>query len=155
SFSHQGWFARRDLAGASHWEGWISDELEAAIMVLDERGAALHPVAAIVVIELADLADRSRMDVATQDGVNRKLLCVTNDRLLEFTYEVHRVLDSFFRVRAKRPITETEAAAEKVYRGIERKKKLVTNIAQKREPLGVLDNRVELVSVNNEHSSAI
>ena len=77
-----------------------------------------------------------------------------NNRFFESADEIDRVFYPFFCVSAQRPVTETEAAADKIDRGIERKQELIANVASKRQPLHVLDNGVEFVAVYDQNSFA-
>src|SRR4029453_17164742 len=95
------------------------------------------------------------MDVAAKNRVHSKSFGIMHDRLFEFADEVDRVLDSFLGVSAERPVTETEPSPEKIDRGIERKQKFVANVAEKRQPLCVLHNRVEFVSVNDQDAAPV
>src|SRR5438876_10371683 len=89
-------------------------------------GTAFHPITAVVIGDGTELSDRWAVDVATEDSVDRKFLCITNDLFLEPTDKTDRVLDSFFRVGAQRPIAETESTAHETDRRIKREQELVT-----------------------------
>src|SRR5205823_1075894 len=78
-----------------------------------------------------------------------------HDGLFEFADETDRVFDALLGVSAKRPVTEREATADEIDGGVKRKQKLVTNVAGEREPLRVLHNRVQLVSVNDKQPAPI
>src|SRR5438046_2379519 len=78
-----------------------------------------------------------------------------HDGLFEFADETDRVFDALLGVSAKRPVTEREATADEIDGGVKRKQKLVTNAAGEREPLRVLHNRVQLVSVNDKQPAPI
>src|SRR5438067_2986782 len=99
--------------------------------------------------------NRSVVNVAAQNGVDSKLFRVAHNRLLEFADEIDRVLHALLCVSAQRPVTEAESAANEVDRRIERKKELVAGVAEIREPLRILHDRVELVTMNDEDASAI
>ena len=51
--------------------------------MLDQRGAALHPVAVVVVGDFADLPDLGRMNVAANDAVGAALVGRMGDSFLE------------------------------------------------------------------------
>src|SRR5882762_1442701 len=139
----------RDFFGRSSRKCRISDELDRAVHLLDQRGAALHPIAAVVISHTGQLMNGATMNVSAQNRVDVELPGVTQNRFFEFADKVDRVFNSLFRVGAERPVTETKSPAEKVDRRIEREQKLITDVAKIREPLRVLHHGVELVSVND------
>ena len=133
----------------------VIDYPDDAVLTFDQRGTAFHPITAVVIGDGTELSDRWAVDVATEDSVDRKFLCITNDLFLEPTDKTDRVLDSFFRVGAQRPIAETESTAHEIDRRIKREQELVTNVTREREPLHVLHYCIELVPMNYEHPAAI
>ena len=133
----------------------MTDELDSAIGLFDHCGAALDPVSAVVVSGAAQLMNGGRMNVAAQNSINPKFFGVTHDRFFKFADEADRVLYSLFRVSAERPVTETKSPADEIDRRIKRKQKLVSGIAQIGEPLRVLDDGVQFMSVNHENAATI
>ena len=73
-----------------------ADELEASVVMLDQRRAALHPVAAIVVGDAEIVVHRGAVDVAADHAVDRALPRLARERLLELADEVDGVLDLSF-----------------------------------------------------------
>src|SRR5689334_21097306 len=60
------------LAGHEHGElppCGPFDDLQPAVAMLDQRGAALHPVAVIAIEDAVDLLDLGLVDVAADDAV--------------------------------------------------------------------------------------
>jgi hypothetical protein len=68
------------MAGPAH-------ELHASLVVLDNRGAVVHPVAAIDIDDALDALDDGRMDVAADHAVEAQALDVVHDALLEVADE--------------------------------------------------------------------
>ena len=48
----------------------VVEQRKDAVCSLDQRGAALDPIAAVIIGHLAELADSCTMDVAAKDRVN-------------------------------------------------------------------------------------
>src|SRR5207302_256654 len=105
--------------------------------------------------DAGELMDCGTVNVSAQDRVDVKLIGVADDRFLEFADEANCVFDALFRVGAERPVTETEPPSDKIDRRIEREQKLVSGIAQISEPLRILNDGVELMSVNHENAATI
>src|SRR3546814_5953288 len=49
------------------------DDFHMAIAALDQRGAALHPIAVVVIGDIPELSDLGRMDVPADDSVDAPL----------------------------------------------------------------------------------
>src|SRR6266404_5509183 len=100
SVSYQNFLRSCGLCAWSNGERWIRDELERAVFVFHQRGAAFDPITAVVISDVTELSDPGRMNVATQHRVDRKLLGVAYDRFLELADEIHRVFHALFRIGA-------------------------------------------------------
>src|SRR5215472_15537531 len=68
-------------------------DLELSVEMLDYRGAALDPVAAIDVAQAEIVADHGVMDVAADDAVEAAPPGFRGERALVFADEGHGVLD--------------------------------------------------------------
>ena len=95
------------------------------------------------------------MNVPTQHSIDMIALGVFHHRRFELANETHRVFVAPFHISAERPITTPEAPANEIDQRIKLEQKLVTDDADKGEPLHVLHNSVEFVSVNDENASAV
>lgn len=86
---------RRQLAERAHRlvSKALADQLETAVEVLDDAGAAVHPIAAIDVGQPIDLAQGGGVDVTADDAVEATLLEGADDAGLEVEDEGQRVLD--------------------------------------------------------------
>src|SRR5262249_756831 len=94
---------RRDhgrLVGA--WLG-PAHELEPTVEMLDHRRAALHPVAAIDVVQTTVLANHGMMDVPANNAVNAATASLGGERVLVGADEVDRVLHLELGPLGKRP----------------------------------------------------
>jgi len=132
----------------------ITDQADFARIIFDQRGTGLHPVAAVVIFDVADRSNGNAVNVATEHGIDFELLRIMSNGFLKSADEIDRVLDPFLCVSAEGPVTETEAAADEIDRRIERKEELIANVAGKRQPLHVLDDGVEFVTMNDQNSFA-
>jgi hypothetical protein len=80
------------------------DELHAAVAVLDDGGAAVHPVPAIEVGDAVLLADNGRVDVTADHAVHAALARVVQERVLEIEDEADRALHLALGVARQRPV---------------------------------------------------
>src|SRR5205823_4052611 len=125
------------------------DDLHSAVSVLDERGAALHPVAVVIVSYIPNLPDFRRMDVAADNALRAALVGRMRDHFLEARDELDRVLDLLLEVSSERPIRQPALAADPVEDAVELKQQRVGIVAQEGEPLGVEHHAVEFVTVED------
>src|SRR5690606_2525090 len=79
-----------------------ADDLHAAVEMLDDGGAALHPVAGIDVGETVEVAGGGGMDMAADDAVDAMSSRLGGKRCLEAADEVDRVFHSGFCPRRQR-----------------------------------------------------
>ena len=86
------------------------EDLHAAVGMLDQGRAALHPVAVVVIGDLAQLADLGAVDMAADDAVGAALMGGVGDHLLEAGDELDGVLDPPLDMLAERPIGQAEPA---------------------------------------------
>ena len=124
------------------------------IVTLHEGRAALDPVAAVVVTHLAEFADRGAVDVAAEHGIHIIAFRIMRHSSFEFANEAHGVFHTSLGIRAKRPVTQTEATPDKINKRIEREQKLIAKIACEREPFHILHHSVEFVAVNDQDAFA-
>src|SRR2546421_12329874 len=113
----------------------IIRDLDYAVVPLDQCGTGFDPVAAIVIGDRADLADRRAMNMTAQNSIDRKLLGVAHNLFFKSADETDRILHPLLRVGAERPVTETEPSADKIDERIKREQKLVAKVTEKRQPL--------------------
>src|SRR3546814_6026088 len=79
---------------------WSSDVCSSD---LDQSGAAFHPVAVIIVSDVAELPRLSGMDVSADDAVHALYMCRARDRLFVVRDELDRVLHLVLGVLRQRP----------------------------------------------------
>ena len=82
-------------------------------------------------------------------------LGVFHHRGFELTDEAHRIFDPLFHISAERPITAAEPPPDEIDERIKGEQKLVADVADKGEPLHVLHNGIEFVSVDDENAPAV
>ena len=119
------------------------------IVALHQCRAAFNPIATVVVGNFAKLADGGTVDVAAKDRIHMIAFRVMRHSGFEFADKAHRVFHPTLGISAERPVTEAEAAPDKIDERIKREQKLVTKIACEREPFHILHHSVELVTMNN------
>ena len=68
----------------------IIDQPNHAIFAFDQGRTTLHPIAAIIIGNAAELMNSGAVNVAAQNGVDAKLGGVPNNRFLEFPDELDR-----------------------------------------------------------------
>src|SRR5580658_7714117 len=69
-------------------------DLEPAVEMLDESGAALDPVAVVAIEDAADVAHLGLVDVAADDAVDAALARLFDDHVGVVADELDRVLDA-------------------------------------------------------------
>ena len=131
------------------------DDLEPAVVMLGDRGAALHPVAAIDVADAEIVVDHGMVDVAADDAVDMAALRLGGQRLLERADIVHGVLDLVLRPLRQRPVGKAEPAAQSVEIAVHQDGKVVGGVAEQRQPARMLDHHVEHVAVHHQIAAAV
>src|SRR5262249_47183023 len=115
-----------------------SHDVELAVEMVDHRGAALDPVAAINVAQAKIVADHGVMDVAANDAVEAAPPPgFRGERALVFADEGHGVLDLQLGPFRQRPIGQAERAPDRVEVGVDEDREIVGIAAQQREPTRV------------------
>src|SRR5579871_2095166 len=79
-------------------------DLEPAVAMLDQRRAALHPVAVVAVEDRADLPDLGLVDMAADHAVDPTPAGFLGQRQLEIVDIPHRVLDLPLQIGRERPV---------------------------------------------------
>jgi len=128
---------------------------EAAVRVLDDRGAALDPVAAIEIAHAEIRVDRGVMDVAADHAVGAVAVGLGDQRLLELADIADRVLDLELRPLRERPVREAEPAPHRVENAIGHDREIVGGAAEQREPARLRHHQVEIVAVDDEVAPAV
>src|SRR5262245_10972165 len=116
--------------------------------MLDDRRAAVHPVAAIQVDDAVELLDHRGVDVPTDDAVYRKRLPVAGEGYLEARDEARRSLDIALGVVGERPVAgHLELAPRPGERPVQIDEQVVRGVAEHREPARAGGNLIELIAV--------
>ena len=84
------------------------------IVVLHKCRAALDPIAAVVISDFAEFADRRAMDMAAEHGVHVIAIRIMRYTSFEFADKADRVFHPPLGVSAERPVPETEATPDKI-----------------------------------------
>ena len=131
------------------------DDLETAVLVLGERGAAFNPVAAIHVADAMFVADGGVVDMAADHAVGAVTPRFARKRLFERADIIHRVLDLQLRPLRQRPVGDAEHAAEEVDEAVHLDGEIVGLVAEMGEPARVLHHEIEDVAVDDEVALAV
>jgi hypothetical protein len=123
--------------------------------VFHQRRATLDEIAAVIVADPVDLAFGGPVDMAAEDAVHLVLPGVSHDRLFELPDKRDGVFYLALRVGAERPVAQPETPPQKVHRLVEPQQELVAHITDVREPLDVLNDRVELVAMDDQQLAPI
>ena len=83
------------------------NQLDLAVKIFHQRGAAFHPVTAVQIIHLADLFYLRPVDMAANDTVGLLVARHLRQGLFVLGHEFHRRLRLEFQERRQRPVTET------------------------------------------------
>src|SRR5262245_53737858 len=84
--------------------------LEAAVVVLGDRGATFDPVAAVEIAHAKVLMDSSVMDMPADNALHAMAFRLGDQGLLEIANVVDRVLDLQLHPLRERPVRKTEPA---------------------------------------------
>ena len=125
-------------------------KFQPAVEMLDQRRATFDPVAVVAIENAVDAPDLGAVDVAADDSVDTAAACFRDHRLLVVADVLDGVLDFVLQVRGERPVGEAEPAADHVEPQIGREREVVGAVAGERQPLGILDDAVELIAVQDE-----
>ena len=131
------------------------DDFEPAVLVLDERGAAFDPVAAVHVADAVLVADRGVVDMAADHAIGAVPPRFAGQGLFERADIVHRVLDLQLRPLRQRPIGHAEHAPEEVDQAVHLNGEVIGLVAEMGEPARVLHHEIEDVAVDDEIALAV
>ena len=124
--------------------------------MLDDRGAAVDPVAAVQVADAADLAHRGGVDVSAHDAVDAALARMVQDRVLEVENEAHRAFDLALSVTGERPVAgHTKQPPHARQPQVEAHQNIVGPVAEQREPAVIARDLVELVAVDQQIAPSV
>jgi hypothetical protein len=142
--------------GAGAGEGAPVDEFETAVVMLDDRGAGIHPVAAIGIDQAVHLLERGPVDVAADHAVQAALAHVVHDRVLEIEDELQRAFDTALGVARQRPVARNaEQAAQLRQPAVDAHQVVVGHVAQHRHPAVVARDLVEVVAVDEQEATSV
>lgn len=117
--------------------------------MFDKRCATLDPIAIVAVHDAVHIAHFRRMDMTADHTVCAPSARFFDDRVLELRDVLNRVFYFVFQVRRQRPIREAQGLADMVEPHIDGNRRVVGIVTQEREPLGVFDDAVEPVSMQD------
>src|SRR5271165_1228609 len=109
------------------------DKLEPAIEMLDERGAALDPIAVIAIKHTVHLANLGVMDVAADDTINTTTVRLGGHRIRERADVLHCVFHPVLEIGGKRPVLISQATPHYIEIAVEPKCSGVCAIAEQRQ----------------------
>ena len=85
-----------------------------AIMIFDQGGAALYPVAIIIIDDTIHIADFGAVNMSANDAVNTPVRSFSCDNSFIFGDKLNRVFDLLFQMGRERPIRHMKSAAHSV-----------------------------------------
>ena len=97
-----------------------ADDLETAIMVLEDTGARLDPIAGVDVAHAEHVAVRGVVNMAANNTLCLMTLSFGREVLFEVTDVIHDLLDLTLCPRRQRPVVKPEAASRHVEIGVAR-----------------------------------
>ena len=95
------------------------------------------------------------MNMAADDAVDAAAPCLGHHRLLVVADVLDGVLDLVLQVGRQRPVGKAQAAPRLVEPQVGRQRGVVGSVADECQPLGVLDDAVELVAVQHQEAPAV
>ncbi|MBA7680558.1 hypothetical protein ES703_88878 [subsurface metagenome] len=123
--------------------------------MLDQRGAAFHPVAAVHVADAMLVVDRGVVDVAADHALAAMAPRLAGERRFERADVIHRLLHLELRPLRQRPVGHTEHAAEEVDEAIHLDREVIGLVAEMGEPARILHHEVEDIAVDHEVALAV
>ena len=124
-------------------------------MMLDDGGAAFHPVAGVHIPEAREIGDAGVVDMAAHDAIGADPPRLLGKRLLEGADIVDGVLDPELQPGRQRPVAEAEPAADAIEAGVEGDDGVVGAGAEMRQPARVADDQIEDVAMNDQEPAAV
>lgn len=131
-------------------------QFHASVQVFHDRGAAVHPVAAVDIGQALDFLDHRPVDVAADRAVESQLACVADHRFFEVEDEIQRGLDAAFCVARQRPVAGAlESAPHPRQVDVQPDQQVVGDVAEYRDPFVVARDLVELVAVHQQVAASV
>src|SRR5262249_52903697 len=131
-------------------------QLHAAVEVLDDGRAAVHPVATVDVHDAVDALDGGRVDMPANHAVQPAVLYAAHDAFLEVRDEAHGGLHLVLCIARERPIAgDSERSSHPGQNHVEADEESIGLIAEYREPLVVFGHDIELVTVQQKVAAAV
>src|SRR5579883_1312869 len=155
SYPHRGVIAQHAAGALARVLVGPAQDAQAAVEILDQRGAALDPVAVVAVEDAVDGADLGMVDMAAHHAVDAAAARFARHRALIVADELHGVLDLVFEVSRQRPVGQAEPPAGPVEQRVEPERGVVGPVAQDREPARVAHDAVELVAMDDQQLLAV
>jgi glycosyltransferase involved in cell wall biosynthesis len=132
------------------------DDFPFTIHRLYQRRARLDPVAAVEIVDVADLSHFGFVNVATNDAVEPFVVCVFGQHFFEIGDEGDRFFDIVLDIFRKRPVAvETDATARTVEQMVQVQQQIVADIAQFGDPAFGHRHRIEIVPVGDIVAASI
>ncbi|MNI63792.1 hypothetical protein D3C73_1191940 [compost metagenome] len=123
--------------------------------MLDQRCAGLHPVAAVEVIHLANLANLGVVNVPAHHPVQLTLDALVGNGFFEVADEAHRRLDLVLEVRRQRPVTIAITSAPVVEPAVEGQGEFVGRVTEEGQPTVITGDHVELIAVDHQQVATV
>ncbi len=123
---------------------------QSAVEILDQGGAAFHPVAVVAVEDAVDVADLGLVDVPAHHAIGAAAPGLRRHRVLELAHIADRVLDLVLEEGGERPVRIAEPQPRLVEPVIEDEGGAIGAIAQEGEPVRVAHHAVEIVAVDDQ-----
>ena len=80
------------------------EDFHPSVRMLDQRRAALYPVAVVAVHDIADLLHLGLVDVAADNAVDTALGSLVGQRMFEIADELDRALRLVLQIGGERPV---------------------------------------------------
>ena len=125
------------------------DDLEPAIVVLDERGERLHPVAIVAIKHAIDVTDLGVVDMPAHHAIGPAPPGLARHRHLEVADVAHGTLDLELEVARQAPVGQPQARTQVVEPAVHLQRELVGRVPHVGQPLGALDHAVEVIAVRD------
>ncbi len=132
-----------------------SNQLKLPIEILHERGAVFHPVTAIHVDHVAQVADFRTVNVTADHALHPALAAELDHRLFVISDVFYRRLGLQFDIRCERPVPESKTPTDPVHPDVHIQNAVVQGRADPVEEPVEVGQSVKLMAVQNEVPFAV
>ena len=131
------------------------EDLQPAVVMLHHGGAALHPVPVVHIEDAVDLPHLGMMDVTADHPVHPTPPGFLGHSVFEVVDELEGVFHFQLQEGGEAPVAQAEPPPHAVPASVEGEEGAIAIVAEVGQPLGLIDDAVELVAMGDEVAFAV